>query len=64
MEIKPDREKFKKLSAEGYDFIPLYAEQLADRLTPVSLVDKFRGETPLILLESAERGEKWGRYSF
>ncbi len=64
MEIKPDREKFKKLSAEGYDFIPLYTERLADRLTPVSLVDKFRGETPLILLESAERGEKWGRYSF
>ncbi|MDI3542749.1 MAG: anthranilate synthase component [Candidatus Atribacteria bacterium] len=64
MEVKPDREKFKKLSAEGYDFIPLYAEQLADRLTPVSLVDKFRMETPLILLESAERGEKWGRYSF
>ncbi len=64
MEIKPENGKFKKLSAEGYDFIPLYTEQLADRLTPVSLVDKFGEETPLVLLESAERGEKWGRYSF
>ncbi len=60
MEIKPDREKFKKLSAEGYDFIPLYAEQLADRLTPVSLVDKFRGETPLILLRVQKEGKNGG----
>jgi anthranilate synthase component 1 len=37
---------------------------LADTLTPVSALMKLRDRTNLFLLESAEGGEKWGRYSF
>lgn len=64
MEIRPDYEEFQKRVQEGYDFIPLYGEVLGDRLTPIALVEKFLDRVPIFLLESAERGEVWGRYSF
>lgn len=64
MEVRPDYEEFQKRVQEGYDFIPLYGEILGDRLTPIALVEKFSDRVPIFLLESAERGEVWGRYSF
>lgn len=64
MEIRPDYEEFRKWVQEGYDFIPLYEEVLGDCLTPIALVEKFSDRVPIFLLESAERGEVWGRYSF
>ncbi|MBC7217346.1 MAG: anthranilate synthase component I family protein [Candidatus Caldatribacterium sp.] len=63
LEIRPSKEEFYKLSAQ-YDYIPLHAECLADRLTPVVLFEHLRRGSPVFLLESAERGETWGRYSF
>jgi len=63
-EIHPDMEAFLELSQNGYDSIPIYQERLEDRLTPVSLYECFRDRKPAILLESADRGEIWGRYSF
>ncbi|MGQ9473862.1 MAG: anthranilate synthase component I family protein [Candidatus Caldatribacteriaceae bacterium] len=64
MEAKPNYEEFQRRIDEGYDFIPVYQEFLGDRLTPISLLERFSDFTPLFLLESAERGETWGRYSF
>ncbi|NLJ50262.1 MAG: anthranilate synthase component I family protein [Candidatus Atribacteria bacterium] len=61
---QPDQETFMRLSQEGYDSIPIYREKLLDRLTPISLFESFRDCKPVLLLESAERGEVWGRFSF
>ena len=60
----PEREAFRQMSTDA-TVVPLCAEILADTETPVSLLRKFmhRGE-PLVLLESVEGGERWGRYSF
>ena len=56
--------EFKSLSKK-YNVIPLYTELLADVETPLSVFLKLRsGGSFNILLESAEGGEKWGRYSF
>lgn len=63
LDIRPSKREFDELSAR-YAYIPLYAECLADHLTPVVLFEHLRGEGPVVLLESAERGETWGRYSF
>lgn len=62
--MRPDYREFERRIGEGYDFVPLHGEILGDRLTPISLFEKFSHCTPLFLLESAERGETWGRYSF
>ncbi|HZY65927.1 MAG TPA: anthranilate synthase component I [Rubrobacteraceae bacterium] len=50
--------------ARGYDVVPLYAEFIGDLETPISAVMKFAGEENVFLLESAEGGERFGRYSF
>ncbi|MCX8060677.1 MAG: anthranilate synthase component I, partial [Aquificaceae bacterium] len=48
-----------------YDPVPLFAEFVADTDTPLSLYLKLReGWKHSFLLESAEGGAKWGRYSF
>lgn len=45
--------------------IPVCAKMLADTDTPVSLLKKiYTSGGPVFLLESAEGGERWGRYSF
>ena len=62
--IYPDIKTFLSLSHVGFEYIPVYQELLEDRLTPVSLYECFRDRKPAILLESADRGEVWGRYSF
>ncbi|MCX7667664.1 MAG: anthranilate synthase component I family protein [Atribacterota bacterium] len=64
MEVQPDYREFQERVEEGYDFIPLCGEILGDRLTPIALMEKFSDRVPIFLLESAERGEVWGRYSF
>jgi len=61
--IQPGEEKVMSLFQEGYASVPVWSETLADRFTPVTLFDAFRDRKPVILLESAERGEIWGRYS-
>lgn len=61
--IKPTFEEFEGLTEQG-NLIPIYQELPADMETPVSVFLKLRGNGPAILLESVERGEQVGRYSF
>ena len=63
MKIHPDREAFDRL-AEGHALAPVWAELLADVSTPVGVFPALAGEGPGVLLESVERSERWGRYSF
>ncbi|MGF1472645.1 MAG: anthranilate synthase component I [Rubrobacteraceae bacterium] len=50
--------------ARDYEVVPLYAEFIGDLETPISATMKFSGEDNVFLLESAEGGERFGRYSF
>jgi len=50
--------------AKRFNVIPVYREILADMETPVSAFMKIDRGGDAFLLESVERGEKWGRYSF
>jgi anthranilate synthase component 1 len=58
-----DREVFEKLSAEGYNRIPVYRSVLADLDTPPSVYIKLNDGPDAYLLESVEGGETWGRFS-
>jgi anthranilate synthase component I len=61
--VRPDRETFDALARE-WAMVPVWAELLADVSTPVGLLPSVAGDGPGILLESVERSERWGRYSF
>ncbi|MHB0977261.1 MAG: anthranilate synthase component I [Candidatus Aquicultorales bacterium] len=61
--VKPTRTEFKKL-AKTYDVIPVWREIVADADTPVSAFLKLDRSEGAFLLESAERGQHVGRYSF
>ena len=50
--------------AEQANLIPVYQEFLADTETPVSAYLKVRNGSYSYLLESADGGKRWGRYSF
>ncbi len=50
--------------ARGHDVVPVYAEFIGDLETPISAVMKFSDEENVFLLESAEGGERFARYSF
>ena len=59
-----DLETFRKLAADRR-VIPVSRRLLADGDTPVGLYRKLAGERPgTFLLESAENGRTWSRYSF
>ncbi len=60
----PDLETFRRL-ARDRRVIPVTRRLLADGDTPVGLYRKLAGERPgTFLLESAEHGRSWSRYSF
>ncbi len=62
--VTPDLDTFRKL-AEGRRVIPVIRKLFADGDTPVGLYRKLAGERPgTFLLESAEHGRVWSRYSF
>ncbi|HEY3263638.1 MAG TPA: anthranilate synthase component I family protein [Actinomycetota bacterium] len=63
MRIRPDRETF-ETTAKGWPLVPVWTELLADVSTPVGVFPALAGAGPGILLESVERSERWGRYSF
>ncbi|HSL11304.1 MAG TPA: anthranilate synthase component I family protein [Actinomycetota bacterium] len=63
LQVRPDRATFDRLAAE-HPLVPVWAELLADVATPVGLFPALAGDGPGILLESVERSERWGRYSF
>jgi anthranilate synthase component 1 len=61
--IQPTPEQFERLAA-GVTHVPVWAEILSDRDTPVTAFRKIHRGKHGFLLESAEGGERWGRYSF
>jgi anthranilate synthase component 1 len=63
LNIRPDRETFDRLTRE-WPLVPVWAEVLSDVATPVALFPAVAGAGAGILLESVERSERWGRYSF
>lgn len=63
MTMKPSFSEFQQMSRKG-NLIPVYQEFLADTETPVSAYLKLREDSYSYLLESADSGNRWGRYSF
>jgi anthranilate synthase component 1 len=59
----PSKEEFLKKATQG-NLIPVYKEVLADMETPVSAFRKLQESDYAFLLESVEKGETLGRYSF
>lgn len=63
-EISPTREEFRAL-ARDRRVIPVTRRLLADAITPVGLYLTLCGDRPgTFLLESAENGRSWSRWSF
>jgi len=63
LEIQPSLSQFKRMVPQG-NLIPVYGEFLADTETPVSAYLKIKDKAFSYLLESADGGTTWGRYSF
>ncbi len=62
--IRPDYKEFSRLAREA-TLVPVVKSVMADLLTPVSaFLAISRGEKHAFLLESVERGEQIGRYTF
>jgi anthranilate synthase component I len=61
--VIPDRESFRSL-ATRYTVVPVTRRLLADAETPVGVYRKLGGGPGTFLLESAEHGRSWSRYSF
>jgi anthranilate synthase component 1 len=57
------RRQFRSMAAQGA-LVPVFRELAADLETPVSVYLKLRGQGPSFLLESVEKAEQVGRYSF
>src|SRR3954469_11094005 len=63
LDVGPSLEEVRELARE-YTLVPLRHTFIADTETPVSAYLKLRGEGPSFLLESAEQGQRFGRWSF
>ena len=64
-ETWPDRRQFLELADQGYRVIPIVRRLLADSLTPVGFYERLAGgASGTFILESAEYGGSWSRYSF
>jgi anthranilate synthase component I len=62
--IRPDYKEFSRLAGDS-TLVPVVKSVMADLLTPVSaFLAISRGEQNAFLLESVERGEQIGRYTF
>src|SRR5918999_4053197 len=62
-ELTPDLDTVRELARE-HTLVPLRHTFIADCETPVSAYLKLRGDGPSFLLESAEQGQRVGRWSF
>jgi anthranilate synthase component I len=62
-ELTPDLDTVRGLARE-HNLVPLRHTFIADCETPVSAYLKLRGDGPSFLLESAEQGQRVGRWSF
>src|SRR5919108_5656244 len=63
LELTPSLEEVRAL-ARDHTLVPLRHTFVADTETPVSAYLKLRGGGPSFLLESAEQGQRIGRWSF
>src|SRR5947207_7547186 len=63
LEIRPALDEARAL-ARDHTVVPLRHTFIADTETPVSAYLKLRGSGPSFLLESAEGGQRVGRWSF
>jgi anthranilate synthase component I len=63
LELTPSLDEVHELARE-YTLVPLRHTFIADCETPVSAYLKLRGNGPSFLLESAEQGQRVGRWSF
>jgi anthranilate synthase component 1 len=63
LELTPGLDRVRELARE-HNLVPLRHTFIADCETPVSAYLKLRGEGPSFLLESAEQGQRVGRWSF
>ena len=63
LELFPNLEEVRALARE-HTLVPLRHTFVADTETPVSAYLKLRGGRPSFLLESAEQGQRFGRWSF
>src|SRR5213080_4061898 len=63
VDIRPALGEARALAAE-HSLVPLRHTLIADTETPVSAYLKLRGSGPSFLLESAEGGQRVGRWSF
>jgi anthranilate synthase component I len=63
LELTPSLEEVREL-AKDHSLVPLRHTFIADCETPVSAYLKLRGDGPSFLLESAEQGQRVGRWSF
>src|SRR5213595_2897177 len=62
--LRPDYKEFSRLARDS-TLVPVVKSVMADLLTPVSaFLAISRGEQHAFLLESVERGEQIGRYTF
>jgi anthranilate synthase component 1 len=61
--VEPSLQSVRELARE-YNLIPLRHSFVADCETPVSAFLKLRDQGPAFLLESADQGQRFGRYSF
>src|ERR671916_364940 len=63
LEVSPSLEEVRELTRE-HTLVPLRHTFIDDCETPVAAYLKLRGEGPSFLLESAEQGQRFGRWSF
>src|SRR5919109_1266903 len=63
LELTPGLDEVRALARE-HTLIPVRHTFVADTETPVSAYLKLRGDGPSFLLESAEQGQRFGRWSF
>src|ERR671923_1017385 len=63
LELFPGLDEVRELARE-HTLVPLRHTFVADTETPVSAYLKLRGDGPSFLLESAEQGQRFGRWSF
>src|SRR5438093_5843959 len=63
LDVTPSLDEVRALARE-HTLIPLRHAFIDDCETPVSAYLKLRGEGPSFLLESAEKGQRFGRWSF
>src|SRR5918996_1498293 len=62
-EVTPTLDEVRELARE-HTLVPLRHTFIDDCETPVSAYLKLRGSGPSFLLESAEQGQRFGRWSF